>query len=193
MKGSRAVPRGVNKLLADIVCARWHRAQFQLFRFIFFRPPHTTLPFSRAGDSPTRFFFAPQIARVVYVPGPPAPRRAIQPLFCLAVVAPVCPVSSRLAQSSRMVIKSAPLRPAGETVHNNNAPRYTYVRTWRGTRHSSRLHYESCNVQFRAFFIRLTDKLSIVYSRSEEDLLLPPANRPSRLYFQLSSVANSAA
>lgn len=72
-------------------------------------------------------FFAPQIARVVYVAGPPAPRRAIQPLFCLAVVASVCPVSSRLAQSAWMVIKSALPSTLGVpgTAHNNNARRRT--------------------------------------------------------------------
>lgn len=60
--------------------------------------PHTTalFPDQRFADS----FFAPQIARAVYVAGLLAPRCAIQPLFCLAVVAPVCPVPSRLAQSA---------------------------------------------------------------------------------------------
>lgn len=128
-----------------------------------FAPSHHTalFPHRRFADS----FFAPQIARVVYVPGPPAPRRAIQPLFCLAVVAPVCSVSSRLAQSVWMVIKSALLHPTEKRC----------IIIMRVTHAYMRLHVRTCKILFirhkshnSTVFIWLADKLSIV---------LPPGKR----------------
>lgn len=133
------VPRGVNKLLADIVCARWHRAQFQLFRFIFFLPltPHCPFP---APAIRRLVFCAANSSRRVRTRSAGAPPRHSTLVLPRGGGTGVSRLVSRLAQSAWMVIKSALLRPAEAlekrciiTMRTIHACASAYVRASSGT------------------------------------------------------------